>query len=267
MATFFEVAIPHRGETEAVCLAETLFAEIDRVESLLSRFDPASEVSRLNRSAALAPVRVDSELFALLALCQEYQRRTGGAFDPAGCSTKGGSCFDGVDLDPAEHSVRFHHPAVRLDFGAVGKGSALEGCRRILTELSVDNFFLHGGTSSVLALGDGPHGDGWPVALLSGRTFHLRNRALSTSAIAHPGMTVSDLIDPHTGVALSGSTGCTVIADCAVVAEILSTAFLVMGRDAAEEWLENHRGEVDAVHWVEEGGAKVERWEREGACA
>lgn len=170
-------------------------------------------------------------------------------------------------LDPAERSVLFQHPAVRLDFGAVGKGYALEGCRRILTELSTDNLFLHGGTSSVLALGDGPHGDGWPVALLSGRTLHLWNRALSTSAIAHPGMTASDLIDPRTGDALSGSTGCTVIADCAVVAEILSTAFLVMGRDAAEDWLRNQPEEVDAVHWVEKGGTKVERWEREGACA
>lgn len=267
MATLFEVAIPHRGESEAVCLAETLFAEIDRVESLLSRFDPASEVSRLNRSAARVPVRVDSEFFALLALCQEYQRRTGGAFDPAGCSTEREGCFDCIELDPAERSVLFQHPAVRLDFGAVGKGYALEGCRRILTELSTDNLFLHGGTSSVLALGDGPHGDGWPVALLSGRTLHLWNRALSTSAIAHPGMTASDLIDPRTGDALSGSTGCTVIADCAVVAEILSTAFLVMGRDAAEDWLRNQPEEVDAVHWVEKGGTKVERWEREGACA
>jgi len=51
------------------------------VERMLSRFDPASEASRINREAAKGPVLVSFEMWSVLQVCVEGWSRTGGFFD------------------------------------------------------------------------------------------------------------------------------------------------------------------------------------------
>src|SRR5262249_47259605 len=65
MATVFEVLLPY-GPVDAQGAAEDALNLIDRLEAQLTVYRPTSEVSRLNRLAALAPVPVDPRLFDLL---------------------------------------------------------------------------------------------------------------------------------------------------------------------------------------------------------
>ena len=66
MATLFEVMLPY-DPADAQAAAEDALDLIDRLEAQLTVYRPTSEVSRLNRLAALAPVPVESKLFDLLA--------------------------------------------------------------------------------------------------------------------------------------------------------------------------------------------------------
>ena len=55
--------------------------EVERIEAALTVFRETSDLVRLNRHAALAPVAASPELFALLALCRDLHQETEGAFD------------------------------------------------------------------------------------------------------------------------------------------------------------------------------------------
>ena len=81
MATRFEIVL--HGEHAATLRAagEEALDEIERLEARLSFFRPESEISRLNATASCEPVRVSTEVFRLLELCQAIHRETQGAFD------------------------------------------------------------------------------------------------------------------------------------------------------------------------------------------
>src|SRR5205807_2397160 len=80
MATVFEVLQPY-GPADAQAAAEDALNLIGRLEAQLTVYRPTSEVSRLNRLAALAPVPVEAGLFDLLAFSARLSKETGGAFD------------------------------------------------------------------------------------------------------------------------------------------------------------------------------------------
>src|SRR3954454_23180397 len=83
MGTRFEALLvgEHDDDARLSAVARTLWEEVAQVERMLSRFDPAAEVARLNREAAHRPVRTSVELFDVLLACQQYGEFTGGNFD------------------------------------------------------------------------------------------------------------------------------------------------------------------------------------------
>src|SRR5205823_9036018 len=81
MATWFEALLVGDDEEHLMAVGEAVLDEIGRVERLLSRHDPASETSRINREAASRPVRVDLEMFDILRNGLRWSEETGGYFD------------------------------------------------------------------------------------------------------------------------------------------------------------------------------------------
>jgi thiamine biosynthesis lipoprotein len=77
--------------------------------------------------------------------------------------------------------------------------------------------------------------------------------SLSTSAALAPGMVTSDIINPLESSPIEGQSACTVIAPTATEAEVLSTAFLAMGRRRASAMIESFAG-VRAF-WIDRDGA------------
>lgn len=81
MATVFEVLIAGEEAGYARQAAHAAFGVIDHMEALFSRFNPASELSQLNRLAAGESARVGYDVFNCLSIARRLYEQTGGAFD------------------------------------------------------------------------------------------------------------------------------------------------------------------------------------------
>ena len=250
MASAAEIVLCGDDTEHLDAVADMAFAELARVEQLLSRFDATSELSRINREAACGGCLVDFELLQILIDCRSWWLRTDGAFDiVAGSRGENGVPlkFDAMDLDVSQRRISFQSPGVRLDLGAYGKGYALDRAAILIRQQGVTSALLHLGTSSVLAIGSPPEADGWSIGLRDlddatreSRQVLLASAALSTSATrhsSHDAATVSDLLDPRSGQPLTTPAACTVVAPTASIAEALSTAFVVLGRDRSDKLL------------------------------
>jgi thiamine biosynthesis lipoprotein len=173
---------------------------------------------------------------------------------------------DLVELDAASRTVRFLKPGVRLNLGSVGKGFAVDRCGETLLRRGIEDFLVHGGNSSVLAHGSStPPGDsssartaGWIVGLRDPlrpqqrlRELRLKHRALGTSgaqfqSFRHRGRRYGHILDPRTGWPAEGVLSATAIAPSAALADILSTAFYVLGPEAAVAYCGKHQ-EIAAI--------------------
>lgn len=250
MATRFDLFLRGADEQRLEAVAVAVCEEIQRLEALLSRFNPASEIARVNREAARRAVRVDRELFALLELCEQARAQTKGCFDIT--ATSGGGA---IELDAGRCSVRFARMTTKIDLGGVAKGYALDCGQEILYRFNVESALLQGGTSSVLAVGD----EAWPIDLrhpvkpdaIVGR-IELANRGLSCSAARHAEGQESDVVNPLTGSPLVGDAACVVLAASATEAEIFSTALLAMGEPQAMDYLRANPDLNLEVHWLNE---------------
>lgn len=264
MGTRFEFVLEGPDPVRLRAAGEAALVEVVDLHRALSAFDPASDVSRLNRDAASGWVRIQPRLFDLLCLCQEVWRASGGTFDitigplMAAWGFRGGGrpdpaaiaaarrCtgFDKVELDPTNLRVRYLNPGVQIDLGAVGKGLALDAAADVLREAGVTRAFLHGGTSSCLAIGAPAADDasaalpGWGVQL--GRDddaplIALRDATLGLSA-PHGRMIEGDrgeplghILDPRTGRPTRAARQAAALAPSAALADAWSTAALVLG--------------------------------------
>ncbi|MCH2105347.1 MAG: FAD:protein FMN transferase, partial [Planctomycetes bacterium] len=120
-----------------------------------------------------------------------------------------------------------------LDFGAVAKGWALDLAREGLLEAGVERALLHGGTSSVLAIGAPPGEEGWRVALgkESGASCLLRDCALGVSAPDGEAGGEGHVLVPGTSAAASGVELAAVVCESAAWADAWSTALVVRGEE------------------------------------
>jgi thiamine biosynthesis lipoprotein len=196
----------------------------------LSRFEPDSVVSHVNRNASSDWVGVDGEFAELLKLCAQAVTASGGAFDPT--VTSSSDCgWAGVELDGRR--IRFHEPGLSLDFGAIAKGWALDLARVALLDAGVERALLHGGTSSVLAIGAPPERAGWGVALgeKGAPQCSLRDSALGVSAPNGEAGGEGHVLDPGSGVAANRVAIAAVVSESAAWADAWSTALVVRGED------------------------------------
>lgn len=258
MGTRFEIFLrgQHLADSQHLeAVAVVVIEEFVRLDNLLSRFDPRSEIARVNRQAGGKAVRIDRELFALLSRCEQAREMTDGHFDVA----HGASLV----LDENRCTVQFTNADAAIDLGAVGKGYALDCGREILLRYGVTSGLLQGGTSSVLAVGE----DAWPIDVrhpqspdvVAGR-IDLVNRGFSCSAVRHVGQQQSDVLNPLTGELLTGNDVCVVLAANATDAEVFSTALLAMGREHATRYLERKPAWNVNVGWIETNTEPFLKW-------
>lgn len=246
MGTRFEAFLFGQDRSHLDAVANRLWEKARNIERIISRFDPASEVYRVNRLGSHQPVRLSVELLSILQMCRGYCQLTQGSFDVARDAENRGADRH-LELDVAKRTVQFSKSGVALDFGGFGKGYALDRMSEVLTESSITSALIHAGTSSILAIGDGPHGNGWPVAVndpdskreLAGQVT-LCDSALSCSGVFRPGQEISDIVDRATGRPLEAQSHCIVLAPSAAEAEAVSTACLAMGYERTSDWAMEH---------------------------
>ncbi|MFN8188614.1 MAG: FAD:protein FMN transferase [Gaiellales bacterium] len=230
-------------------------AELDRLESLLSRFRPDSELSRLN-AAGGGPAGRDLVEVTVTALAA--RDRTGGRFDPtvhdalvqAGYADTfervaadgparplTARCAGRVEVDVARRRIELG-PGVRLDLGGIAKGYAVDRACRILSEAGP--CLVNAGGD--LAVSGRPRTGVWPVGVETPDgplTLGLAEGAVATSgrdrrAWRRGGEERHHLIDPASArPSTSDLERVTVLAGTAADAEVLATALFMAGSTAA----------------------------------
>jgi FAD:protein FMN transferase len=268
MATRFELVLHGDHPAALRAAGEEALDEIDRLENQLSLYRPGSEIAQLNARATRESVRVTPAVFALLQHAQQLHAETRGAFDitiaplvrcwgfmggSGRMPTKGEVAeararvgMQHVQLDGQNRTVRFAREGVMLDLGAIGKGYAVGQAAEILRGADIASALIHGGTSTVYAIGNPPDGEFWkmaietPPAMVGAIHFPelpavlLRDEAMSVSAMwgrsfQSDGTTYGHVIDPRTGQPVSRSLLAVVALPSATETDALSTALLTLG--------------------------------------
>jgi FAD:protein FMN transferase len=236
---------------------------------MLTRFDPASELSLLNASRA-RHVRVSPIMAEFVAAAIDAADRTDGLVDPtlgdeierAGYSSDLGEPLDlatSLELAPERRPARpqaerrwlqvrldgytvSRPPGVQLDSGGIAKGlfadlaaGLLSGSGSFAIDCAGD--VAIGGSDELArpVLVDDPFGGG-PL-----HEFEIRHGGVATSGIGRrswigpDGLPAHHLLDPSTGrPAYTGVVQATALAPCATDAEVLAKAALLSGD---EQWL------------------------------
>lgn len=192
MGTLCEITVYPSGPANDAATARAIaaaFSELKRIESVLSNWDPDSELMRLNQHAGAEGdprprVRISDELFERLQVALRIARQSDGFFDPtvgslvrawgflprcqtkSPCPTQSRSTalaaarrkvgWQKVTLLPETREVEFAEPGMEVDLGGIAKGYAAERAAQVLKEHGIRAALVNLGSSSLKALGVPP---------------------------------------------------------------------------------------------------------------
>lgn len=226
------------------------FDRIKALNSILSDYDPNSELSRVcDSKAPLSP-----ELAKVLMHAQRLAEQTEGAFDiTAGPLTRlwrqaradrrppsseqieaalGKSGYRKLRLSENGRKAQCMAEGMQLDSGGIAKGYAADEALATLASLGISSALV--ALSGDIAVGDPPPGrSGWRVRVQD-ELLTLANAAVSTSGdqfqfIQIDGVRYSHILDPRTGRPLQGAPTVSVIARTGIDADSMATALSVTG--------------------------------------
>ena len=265
MNTTFKIIVVHDNEKYARQVASAVFADVDRLETELSKFIKNSEISRINNLPANKPLLIGIDAYDCIKLSCLMYEQTHGAFD----ITIGPlmNCWrnkDGSDRIPSEeelsdarsrigsnliklneddHTIELLNSPMQLDLGAIGKGYAVDRMAEQLRDYGMQTVLISGGYSSVLAV-DAPAGtNGWPLSISNpeNRTQILNWPNLLRRSISSSGLLKGHhIIDPRTGRPTQGHYAAWSTAPDAATADALSTAFMNMKPEEIENYCLQH---------------------------
>ena len=285
MGTFGEVAVLHKDPRYAQGAIDAAFKELQRVEALLTRFRPDSEIGRANRLAFSVPQGVSAETSGVLRSALRWADVTDGAFDP--CLGKAVALWDfGNRTRPPESAeisrfakpglfkalelgtssggevVVFHEEAVGIDLGGIGKGYGVDRAVQALRSWGIQNALVNVG-GDLFALGESEDGDPWKVGVRSpddpnglAATLRMSNRAVATSGdyhqfFEHEGRRFHHLLNPVTGAPSNASVrSVTVAAESCMDADAAATTAFVASVEAAGRMMTRVSPGSEVVHVI-----------------
>jgi FAD:protein FMN transferase len=251
LGTFVEIVATGPSAETLHAAADAAFTVIEDVQRSMSAHDPQSELSKVNRDAALAPVRVDEDLFQVLGRAASLSEASEGAFDvtvgsvlakwgmrPRELRRRRAGTWRDIVLGP-NRTVAFKRP-LALDLGGIAKGYAVDAAFDELQRRGVRRALVNAG-GDLRAIGR----RGFKVHLRHpadprrlAHEVNLRNAALATSSPCFTekrwrGQTVSHLAAPGGYGALTGPVSATVRAPECWLADALAKIVLLAPDRAA----------------------------------
>jgi thiamine biosynthesis lipoprotein len=274
MGTRVSVELWHAEASVAADCSQRVFAEMDRINALMSSYLDSSELSFINNNAATAAVEISDELALLVERSLHFSEISRGAFDITYASI--GYAYDyrkrqqpsdqsvaqkiaAIDYHHIElvgNKIRFNNNAVRIDLGGIAKGYAVDRAADIIGQCGISKAMISAGGDSRI-LGD-RMGRPWVIGIQHPRDpagivlrLPLSDSAISTSGdyerfFIDNGKRVHHIINPSTGRSAAASWSATVIGPDAMTTDALATTVFILGAVRGLALIENLEG-IDAI--------------------
>lgn len=266
-------------------IIDSVFAEVNRIEQLMTDYTDTSEVGKINIRAGRESVAVSPELIHLLTVANDFSEQSGGSFD-----VTVGPIVRAWDFLGSEHEiptrgrmrllrrlvnfrnividspmVYLRQRGMRLDLGGIAKGYAVDRSVELLKRRGVKRAIVDlGGNLGVWW--EGTHALDSSVAEILIRhprkegkffgSFHAGTSGISTSGdyqryFIKGGVRYHHIIDPSTGYPARDVVSVTIIANDATTADALSTLVFVLGRVNGMELIKHTSGVEGLIIWEE----------------
>jgi len=276
--------------------AESVFQRFHQLNAILSDYDPESELRRLCDTAGEGKaVPVSDDLWRILVAALHTAERSEGAFDP----TIGPLIrvwrlartfkkmpprelldqmralvgYRLVRLVPSQHAVELTKRGMRLDFGGIAKGYAVEEGLIVLRKRGITRAMIHAGGD--IGVGEPPPDrPGWTVGIAPREpngppSFYL---SLSRTFVASSGdmwqyvelggKRYSHIVDPKTGLGLTDRSSVTVIGPDGMTTDAMSKVVSVLGPDKGLKIVEETPGAAAYIVRAPEGKTEVRQSSR-----
>jgi len=263
MGSFFEIIVVDSADHEEYVWdhINQCIAEVNRIERLISEWDPASQLSLVNKNAGIKPVVVSEELFQLIKRSIEFGKLTQGAFDVTFHALDGLWIFDGSQTKPPDsllirkaltkvgyqkiqlldsNRVFLPEKGMSIGFGGIGQGYAVDRLRNLLIKNGIRNFVVNS-SGDIYANGKRADGSDWKIGVADpfnkeevNRWLNVDQKAVVTSGnyekyFEFEGRRYAHIINPKTGWPTQGIMSATVISPYTEVADAMATAIFVLG--------------------------------------
>lgn len=231
MGTVADLVVLSHAPGVAQEALDAAVAELRRVEALMTRFSPASDIGRVNRAAVGAAVRVSPDTARVVAEALAWAEASGGSYDPAiAAAIELWDVANRHEPPPAplvrslasrglyrriEVGTSGGHPVIvrrdpdaRLDLGGIAKGYGVDRAAAVLREWGIGDAVVDVG-GDLVAIGRGLDGDGWRIGVQSphsptdvARVLLVSDAAVATSGtyaqfFSHQGRRYHHLLDPR----------------------------------------------------------------------
>lgn len=288
MGTIFNITIDGPDSLTARKAAYKAFARIDQINLALSDYSEQSETWQLNATSPANWVAVSEDLGEVLKMSKAISEQTFGAFDPTigalvqlwrrakrknelpgqrqieeALAVNG---FDAIVFDTTRlpFKIKYIKKGMKLDFGGIGKGYAVEEALKVLKAEGFAHSFVSAGSS--IAAADAPASKPTWEFLLEDKNsggpginelIKCTNCFIASSGdiyqyLEFGGRKYSHIIDPETGEALTNGAFVIVTAPSGAQADAYATAFCVMEMEEIRRFLERN-SDVSAMVWKKNG--------------
>lgn len=271
MGTRVQVGVVHEDPAQRTRAIDAAFAEVARIEALMSTYIETSEISQVNRDAASKWVPVGDELYRLIEMSLRFSEMSGGAFDVTYDAL--GQHYDfraGVTPDEAtrtaaaaridyrqvtvepERGVRFGQDGTRINLGGIAKGYAVERAIGVLRSFNISSAMVSAGGDTRLLGARG--GQPWMVGIQNPRDkrdlavrLPLVDEAISTSGdyeryFVEDGVRYHHIFSPKSGQSATTMRSASVVGPDALWTDALSTTVFVMGTEDGLKLIESLAG-------------------------
>jgi FAD:protein FMN transferase len=262
---------------------DSAFAELHRVENLISSFVADSKISEINRQAGKKPVAIPSEVHRLLQQAIVYSNKSDGDFDITVKplmnlwdlkADRPSKPFDwqveqwlpmvnwrNMELTP--ETAYLNEQGMGIDMGAIGKGYAVDQGMKVLIGMGHDHVVANAGGDLLIYNTTGREhvvGVRHPAVDIPDSCvaeFSVVSGGIATSGnyeryFIEDGVRYHHILNPHTGFPANISVSATIITQTAMDADVLATAAFVKGPVAGIEYLESLPG-VEGIIYYRDG--------------
>jgi len=259
MGTLWNIEVVDHGRSEEARQAiDQAYAELARIENLMSEWKPESPISQLDAAAGLHPVEVPAELREILERSIHYSQITQGTFDITWRGMGNIWHFDDTFAVPSAAAVakarmNIDYRAIQINgnsvylpagtnigLGGIAKGYAIDRAAHVLAAAGFTDSMVDGG-GDVLVSGT-RNGNPWRLGIQDPRREHgqilavanVSGMALVTSGDYErfrivDGVRYHHIIDPRTGWPATASISVSVMAKNAEQGVVLAKGIFILG--------------------------------------